>query len=184
MGTTRGNYGSKVMNVMECFKWEKPAMWIQQQYVLTAAIAFGLTQFAMIGANQSGPEKDGSALRQFLKQYLRLTASAKTSIAIGSVDLNGDNRQEQVVYVRGEEWCGSGGCLALVLRRTKTSYNVLARITVARLPIRVLNANNNGWRSIGVWVQGAGIKRGYEAVLLFNGKKYPDNPTHTRLTVS
>jgi hypothetical protein len=154
-------------------------MRIQSPPVFLAAIALGLIQSALSGANQPPPADDLSTLRQFLKQYLSLTPtpSSETSVAIASVDLNGDNKQEHVIYVRGRAWCGSGGCLALVLQQAKESYQVIGRITVARLPIRVLDSKNSGWRSIGVWVQGGGIKQGYEATLQFEHGKYPGNPT-------
>jgi hypothetical protein len=153
-------------------------MWIRLRCVLAGAIAFVLAQSALHSASQTPTEDASSALSRFLKQYLlRAAPESEISVAIGSVDLNGDNRQEQVVYVRGESWCGTGGCLVLVLRRTKTSYQVIGRITVAPLPIRVLESSNNGWRSIGVWIPGGGTGNGSEAILPFNGKRYPGNPT-------
>jgi hypothetical protein len=93
------------------------------------------------------------------------------------VDLNSDRKNEAIVYLTGESWCGSGGCVALVLARKDSSYRVVTKISIARTPIRVLTAASNGWRNIGVWVQGGGIQPGYEAELRFDGKTYPSNPS-------
>jgi hypothetical protein len=35
----------------------------------------------------------------------------------------------------------------------------------------------NGWNDLIVFVSGGGIQPGYYAVLPFDGKKYPENPT-------
>jgi hypothetical protein len=58
-----------------------------------------------------------------------------------------------------------------------TSYKVISHTTIVRLPIRALRTRTNGWRDIGVFVQGGGIQPGYEAALPFDGAKYPSNPT-------
>ena len=49
--------------------------------------------------------------------------------------------------------------------------------TIAHLPIRFLGFAKNGYPDIGVWVQGGGILRGYEAALSFDGATYPLNPS-------
>jgi len=92
-------------------------------------------------------------------------------------DLNGDGVPEAIVYLLGRAWCGSGGCTTLILERDNDSLKVLTKVTVTRLPIRVLTKASNGWRSLGVWVEGGGIQPGYEAELEFDGGTYPTNPT-------
>jgi hypothetical protein len=92
-------------------------------------------------------------------------------------DLNGDGVDEAVVYLLGSNWCGSGGCNMLVLRQEHGSWKVVSTMTIVRPPVRVLESTSNGWRDIGVWVQGGGIRRGYEAELHFNGKTYSRNPS-------
>jgi len=65
----------------------------------------------------------------------------------------------------------------LILVPKESSYTMLAEISVAQQPIRVLDTKSNGWHDLGVWVRGGGIQPGYEAKLSFNGKEYPTNPT-------
>jgi hypothetical protein len=48
------------------------------------------------------------------------------------VDLDADSVAEAVVYVSGRGWCGSGGCLLLVLKSKGTSYKVVGRTPITR----------------------------------------------------
>jgi len=82
-----------------------------------------------------------------------------------------------LVYLAGPEYCGSGGCRLLILRRDGDSYTVLGETTVTRAPIRVLSTRTNGLPDIGVRVSGGGVAEGYEARLVFDGSRYPSNPT-------
>ena len=67
--------------------------------------------------------------------------------------------------------------MTLVLTPEGASYRVVTKIRITRPPIRVLATSSHGWHDIGVWVQGGGIQRGYEAKLQFDGKTYPSNPS-------
>jgi len=125
----------------------------------------------------SAPE---DSLKRFLQDYLRENNadSDKTTRYLHTfVDLNGDGRKEAIVYLVGRGWCGSGGCVTLILARKGESFRVITWMTITRPPIRVLAGKSNGWRNISVWVQGGGIQPGYEAELHFNGKTYPRNPS-------
>ena len=82
-----------------------------------------------------------------------------------------------LVYLVGPEYCGSGGCNLLILRRSADGYDVLGETTVTHAPIRVLSSRTNGLPDIGVRVSGGGITEGYEAKLAFDGTRYPSNPT-------
>jgi hypothetical protein len=93
------------------------------------------------------------------------------------VNLKGDGTRQVIVYFTDKYSCGSGGCTALILAPEGLSYKVITSITIARLPIRVLTTKSNGWHDISVWVHGGGVQPGYEAILSFDGKTYPRNPT-------
>jgi hypothetical protein len=49
-------------------------------------------------------------------------------------------------------------------------------MSVTNPPIRVLESRTRGWNDIIVFVAGGG-SRGSMALLAFNGRSYPDNPT-------
>jgi hypothetical protein len=92
------------------------------------------------------------------------------------IDLNGDGQNEAIIYVNDRQFCGTGGCLLLVLRRDGPSFRVVGRTTITWPPIRVLNQRTNGWQDITVQVHGGGKTLGYEAVLKFDGRRYPSIP--------
>jgi len=121
-------------------------------------------------------------LKSFLQNYLGkpyapFEREGATRYSSAFVDLKGDGTKEVIVYISGRAWCGSGGCVALILIPEGTSYGVVTETTVTRLPIRILNTKSNGWHDISVVVAGGGIQPGYEAILSFDGKTYPSNPT-------
>ena len=120
------------------------------------------------------------SLRTFLQEYARRNAPVRdraTRYLSAFVELNNNGKQDIIVYLTGQDWCGSGGCTTLVLEAEQSSYKVIARITITRPPIRVLTRESKGWHDLGVWVQGGGIRRGYEADLSFDGQTYPSNPS-------
>ena len=121
-------------------------------------------------------------LKKFLQEYLGepyppFEQEGATRYSSVLVDLKDDGTKEVIVYVTGRMWCGSGGCPMLVLAPEGTSYRVVTRTTITRLPIRVLATKSNGWHDIGVVVAGGGIQLGYEAELSFDSKTYPSNPS-------
>jgi hypothetical protein len=121
-----------------------------------------------------------AALRKFLQSYaagLDFGDVKSTRYFAVFVRLRDDNTRQVIVYLVGGAWCGTGGCLTLILVPKDSSYTVLTEMTVVQQPIRVLDTKSNGWHDLGVWVQGGGIQPGYEARLSFDGKKYPCNPT-------
>jgi hypothetical protein len=111
-------------------------------------------------------------IRAFVQQTLGTLTYRRTD-----ADLNGDGREENLIYITDPKYCGSGGCTLVVLTPVKSGYRVVMHSTVTQLPIRLLTSSSHGWRDIGVTVQGGGIIHPYEARLRFNGRRYPSNPT-------
>ena len=68
--------------------------------------------------------------------------------------------KEDIVYISGPGWCGSGGCTMLILEPSGSSFNVLGKVTIVQLPIRVLHSTSHGHPDIGVLVQGGEILSG------------------------
>ena len=125
----------------------------------------------------SGSEE---SLKKFLQKFEGNSTSGAektTHYAAAFVDLKGDGTHEAIVYLMGPNWCGSGGCTSLILAPAGSSYRIITKTTITRLPIRALSTKTNGWRDLAVSVGGGGIQPGYETRLRFNGKKYPSNPS-------
>jgi len=136
-------------------------------FFLTIALAFAASA-------------DETDVRTFLKAYLQNEVGGAdigpTKVAISFFDLNGDGKDEAIVYIVGSMWCGSGGCNALVLTPSDATFDVTMNASVTRTPIGVLNTSSNGWRDLFVSIAGGGIEAGTVA-MKFDGNSYPDNPT-------
>ena len=87
-------------------------------------------------------------------------------------DLNGDGREDAIVLLTGNEWCGSGGCNMLVFQGTEKSFSFISTSTITNVPIAVLPETRHGWHTL---IVRSGKT---DAVLMrFNGQKYPSNPS-------
>lgn len=149
--------------------------------IMVVAACSGLPTASSRAQSQDQPSSaPEDPLKGFLQDYVGLPGSRDgntTSYFSALIDLKGDGTREAIVYLMGDDWCGSGGCTTLILAPQGSSYKVVTKITVTRPPIRVLTTKSNGWHDIAVRVQGGGIARAYEAKLSFDGKTYPRNPS-------
>jgi hypothetical protein len=133
----------------------------------------GLAQLQDQPAPSSAAEE---SLQRFVREYVR-DYEKGTRYFRAFVDLDGHGRNAVIVYLVGPDWCGTGGCPTLVLVPEASSYRLVGEISISRPPIRVLAKTSEGWRNLAVWVEGGGIRPGYEAELRFHGKRYPSNPS-------
>jgi hypothetical protein len=124
------------------------------------------------------------SVQRFLRRYVNVKVgypgwdqAQRTEYTVGFIDLNGDGREEAMVYLGGPYWCGSGGCPMMILTPEKTTYRLVCTTLITRPPIRVIASKSYGWSDLTVWVAGGGIIPGYEARLRFNGSRYPLNPS-------
>ncbi len=129
------------------------------------------------GAEPAQTQADVAAMKSLDAFLAEFDRDLGDGVMAAFVDLNGDGQPEAIVHLAGSGWCGSGGCETLILVRDGDSWRLLTMIAITNPPIRVLARRSNGYRSIGVWVQGGGTHPGYEAELRFDGKAYPSNPT-------
>lgn len=113
------------------------------------------------------------ALTAFLQAR---TADAMAPLSYVARTTGSGDDQLTLVYFTGPEYCGSGGCNLLILGRQGDPYAVLGEVTITRPPIRVLSTRTNGRPDIGVLVSGGGAEP-HEALLAFDGVRYPSNPT-------
>jgi hypothetical protein len=79
-------------------------------------------------------------------------------------------------YLTGGDYCGSGGCVLLVARKTETGFERVGRLTVTQTPIRVLESRGQGLPDLAVGVRGGGATS-HEALIPFDGRRYASNPT-------
>jgi hypothetical protein len=147
---------------------------------LRLVVVFALTIGVSLAAPDTSAESNASPTDKRLRAFLaeNLSRDHRTpKFRFQLIDLNGDNNDEAIVFVNDRRYCGSGGCLLLVLKREGTSFRIVGRTTITWPPIKVLKHQTHGWRDIAVQVHGGGVAPGYEAVLSFGGDNYPTNPT-------
>jgi hypothetical protein len=130
-------------------------------------------------SSDAGAAEAAGAGPAALQAHINQTLQSPTDVPFlaAETDLNGDGQDEVVVHVTSRDYCGSGGCVTLVLQRTGQGYRTMMRASVTRPPIRVLETRHQGWKDIGVTVSGGGAGPAYEAALAFDGRRYPSNPT-------
>lgn len=117
-------------------------------------------------------------LQEAVQDYLQsLDTTRDTSTRFVSASVSLDDKTPMVLgIVSGQGWCGSGGCMALLLRQDDLSFKVIQEFTLVRPPIRVLCSKTNGWRDLALWVGGGGLSPTVVA-LRFDGSEYPTNPS-------
>ena len=124
------------------------------------------------------PSPDDQSLRAFLQARFHEDRETypDTRYVAAWADLDGDRRPEALVYLLSGAFCGSGGCKLLVLTREGRSWRTVADTSVTSAPIRLLATSSHGWRDLAVTVAGGGA-RAHEALIAFNGRIYPRNPS-------
>ena len=123
-----------------------------------------------VGAERSNV---GRALADWVDQK---HSPAPEQFRYAFVDLNGDLVQEAVVLIAGPGYCGSGGCTLVVMKREDDRLKVFSSSTITREPICIAAEDRQGWKSLVVTVGGGGGPDG-QAVLRFDGSRYPMNPS-------
>ena len=118
------------------------------------------------------------SVRIFLQNLLSPRGPGDETIRFfdADIDLDEDGNPETLVYLMGRPVCGSAGCTLLVLASDNASLRLISRITIVRLPVRILDTESHGWQDLSVRVRGGGIEP-HEAMLQFDGTTYPTNPS-------
>ncbi len=125
-------------------------------------------------------KKPDAKIEEIIRKEIELdkTGEYKTEYYYNFVDLNGDKKNEVLVYVEGFINCGTGGCNSLLLRQNeKGEYELMTFFSPVRSPIIVSQHKTKGWQDLIFFNSGGGIMKGYYSVSKFNGKSYIDNPT-------
>lgn len=119
------------------------------------------------------PTREEDIRRYLLQTY---PDAAPMRYALAWHDLDGDGAEEALIYLVTSYYCGSGGCPTLVLTPAGPVWREVGNISVSRTPVSVLDSKTNGWKDITVDISGGGAGSGI-ALLKFDGKAYPRNPT-------
>jgi hypothetical protein len=145
-----------------------------KRWILTALL---LTAPLVAAAQSTSAPKPSSndELKSFLQPYASMDPTDTQNPYISAnIDFNSRDRGV-IVYLKGHDWCGSGGCTMLILLRKGSSYRLVSDTSTTVLPVRELTTSHHGWYDIGVSVCEKGGKPNcYEVALRYNGRRYPD----------
>ena len=88
-------------------------------------------------------------------------------------DLDGDGRQDVLVYLMGPYVCGTGGCTLQVFRQEARGYRLVTSFPTSRLPVIIPAAGRSRWRDLwrrqsgggapATWVREVFDGRGYRS---------------------
>ncbi len=93
------------------------------------------------------------------------------------VDLNGDGRLDALLRLRGRDYCGSGGCTALILENTGAAFRLIQHLPTSDA-ISAQETLSRGWRDVWVSTSGGGYPPALEK-LAFDGTTYRLQATAT-----
>jgi hypothetical protein len=143
-----------------------------------AGLLLACLAFCSAGALPAQPASGEDGLRAYLRARFHAdgTEDRDARYVVAQADLNGDGRPEALVYLLSSFYCGTGGCNLLILTPGGHAWRKVAEMTIVNPPIRLLNSASHGWRDLAVTVAGGGA-RAHEALLAFDGRSYPANPS-------
>lgn len=95
----------------------------------------------------------------------------RISYVHGRTDLDGDGRQEVLVYLMGPYVCGTGGCTLQVFRQEARGYRLITSFPTSRLPVIVPAAGRSRWRDLWRMQSGGGAPATWVREV-FDGRGY------------
>jgi heat shock protein HslJ len=95
----------------------------------------------------------------------------KGRYAYARVDLNGDGKNEVLVYTLGSVFCGTGGCNLLVLAPGGDGYTLVNEFPITQNPVIVSESRTAGWNDLFRHEAGGGAKPSFVRHA-FDGRRY------------
>jgi len=95
-------------------------------------------------------------------------------------DLNGDKRRDAVIVIKSPYgyWCGTHGCVMLVMKAHNNGFTLVNSIQPIREPIFLAKSKTNGWNNIIVKLSGRMNEKAKNVMLRYNGRTYPKDPSN------
>lgn len=115
-----------------------------------------------------------------LKQKVDAYTQDQALFDVAFDDLNQDGQDEPVVLLKGQDWCGSGGCTMLIFQgRPHQQFEFLSKTTLVDTQVYSTTYLHNGWKQLLVYSRKHG-----QVMLKFDGNQYPLNPSLLPLTTA
>jgi hypothetical protein len=147
--------------------------------VCAVGIAVAISSLVLRSHAQADNLSANTRVVAFLRAYLNDPALGghASTVSMKTIPAQGSGPEDIVAYVRGRHYCGSGGCRLLVLTPKGSPFNVLGETMIVQLPVEYLGTRTHRHADLAVFVAGGGILPGYFAKLVFDGYRYPLNPS-------
>lgn len=106
-----------------------------------------------------------------LKQKVNAYTQDQALFDVAFDDLNQDGQDEAIVLLKGQDWCGSGGCTMLIFQgKSNHQFDFLSKTTLVDTPVYSTTYMHNGWKQVLVYSRKHG-----QVMLKFDGTQYPLN---------
>ena len=107
----------------------------------------------------------------YTREIVDIGGGNKARYIYSRVDLNGDGREEVLVYLLGSIFCGTGGCNLLLFEQGDEGYSLVNNFPISRTPVTVSTEKASGWSHLVRPESGGGALPSY-VVHTFDGEKY------------
>lgn len=108
-----------------------------------------------------------------LKQKVQDYTLDQSLFDVAFDDLNQDGQDDAIVLLKGQNWCGSGGCAMLIFKgKASQNFDFVSKTTLVDNPIYSTTYTQSGWKQLLVYSRKHG-----QVMLKFDGVKYPLNPS-------
>jgi len=120
-----------------------------------------------------------SAAKRCVSQYIATQPSRpKPHIAAAQAGLDNRNGRETLAYLVGRGWCDAVGCTLLIVQSVGSECKLVAQATKTQLPVLISRKRTHEWRDVLVTIASdTPTLPNRIAALMFDGEKYPDDPT-------
>jgi hypothetical protein len=117
-------------------------------------LAAGLLCLVPASAAQAAQTDRGARderFHDFLARHLAAHQgeAGDTTYLSARADLDGDGREEVLVYLQGQTWCGPHSCDLLIFTTARDGgWRLLQELSLAKIPIALLATRSRGWRDL------------------------------------
>ena len=110
---------------------------------------------------------------QQLKQKIHAYTQEQALFDVAFDDLNNDGKEDAIVLLKGQNWCGSGGCTLLIFKgQPNQQFDFVSKTTLVDTPVYSTTYLHNEWKQLLVYSPKHG-----QVMLKFDGTRYPLNPS-------
>ena len=132
----------------------------------------------LVPAGAAAQSSQAESLHAFLRSSFAeiRESSPEASYTAAFADLNGDGRNEALMWSTASFFCGSGGCALYIYTPDGASWRQVSELTIATVPVRLLATRTRGWRDLALFVRDGGMGLPRQVRMRFYGNDYSLSP--------